>query len=154
MTTTYSIDAMSGTGADVSMEKLADASFAEQITEVIPNGQRTTYLLPTSDDKHQVRLVIQSKLDKNGNGGQGVRTALIALNSWVRVQNTDQKDELSPISTVLTINFPIGTGLPAAFVRSQLEILYSTTFSTLTTKEPDNNRLTSLVLHGLTDVMG
>jgi len=152
--TTYSIDQMSGTPADYSMQKISEASFAKKRTEVIPGGQKTIYVLATSDDGHEVSLVIQSKLDKNGNGGRGVRTSLIALNSWARTVVTDKPDVVDPISTVLTINLPVGAGVEVADLRSMVEVLYSSTYSTLTSKLPDTAHLTALAYMGLTEIIG
>jgi len=138
MTTTISIDRVGGTPADVSISKLSEASFAAQGTEVVPGGYKTIYTIASGDQAHPTTLVVQSKLDPKGNGGKGTRSALFALNSWARVDVDGTVESIEPVSSVLSINVPMNTQLEVADLRDMLENLYSATYATLDTKEPEN----------------
>jgi len=155
MSLTYTIDRIGGTPADVSVEALTQADFVLVRTETVPNGTRSTYAVASGDPSHPTTLVIQSTMNPKGNGGQGVRSATFALNSWSRVASSDASvaDVLSPVSAVIAFNLPADIPLEIADVRNLVQNLYALTWSTLTSKVPDNVRLAKVVLYGITQAM-
>lgn len=155
MATVVSIDRAGGTPADVSIDKLDEATFQLLSTDVLPNGAtRSTYTVASGDPRYPTTITIQTKLDKNGNKGRGVQSATFALNSWARVEVDSVISDIAPINAALSINIPVGVALEIADIRQYIENLYALTYATLSTNEPVNDRLSASVLFGVTQVLG
>jgi len=151
MTTTNTIDRVGGSASDISILKLSEAIFDEKATEVLkPFGSKTTYTLSSGDSRYPTTIVVQVKPDNSGNGGKGVRNCLLALNTFARTETDGLIDQIDPISVVLSASIPMNAALDAADLHDILEDLFSLTYSTVTTKEGDNDRITAWLLFGLT----
>lgn len=153
MATVYSIDHVGGTEADVSVAKLSETSFRDKGTEVLPNGaRRTTATIAEGDDIHRATVVSQTIDNPKGLGGKGQRSFTLSFNTWARVTVDDVLSDIQPVSLMLAVNLPSSVSVEIADVRQALENLYGLTYTTLTVKEPDNERLSAACLFGVSDI--
>jgi len=153
MTTTNSIDRVGGTATDISVKKMAEADLKQVRTEALsPSGARTTYTMATGDDRYPTTVVVQAKPDYNGNKGKGVRSCLMAINTFARTETDGVIDVIEPLSAVLSFSIPMNVAIDVADLHDLLENLFSLGYETVTTKEGDDIRLAALLQFGITEV--
>lgn len=154
MTTTNTIDRVGGTASDISILKIDEAIVEELATEVLktPVGARTTFNVNSGDPRYPTSIVAQVKPDPKGNGGGGIRNCLLAINTFARTETDGVIDKIRPISVVLSASIPMDAAVDVADLHDLLENLFSLTYTTVTTKEGDDNRLSNWLLFGSTRI--
>jgi len=153
MTTTNSLDRIGGTATDVSVLKLTEADLLHVQTDALPNGgAKSIYTMNSGDPRYPTTVVAQVKPDPRGNAGKGVRSCLLALNTWARTETDGIVDIISPISAVLSFSIPMDVAIDIADLHDMVEDLFSLTYSTITSKEGDTSRISSLLLFGISEV--
>jgi len=146
MTVTLAIDRTGGTPADVSVPKIAEADFMRLGTEMLPNGSRTTYTVATGDTTYPTKIVVQTKLDPNGNGGSGQKSATISIQTWARATDDVTGEVLvKPCNSMLAVNLPADLPVEVEDVLALIENVFSLTYATLSTKVPVTTRLSALM---------
>lgn len=150
MTTTYPILRVGGTATDVSILKLSEALFTLVKEEVIsPLITKSTYTIASGDQSTPTTVVVQCKKDPKGNGGRGVISTTFAFNTFVQRFDDSVLVYSEPVSAVLAVNLPANVPMVASTIVDMLENLYSLWYTTITTKEPDTDRISKTMLFGV-----
>lgn len=155
MTTTNSIDNVGGTDSAVNIKKIDESTLHQVITEAMSNGAtRTTYKIATGDPLFPLTVGVQHKLDPKGLGGHGQRSTSFTINTWARSVTDTDDPIVGAVNAMLVVNLPADVPMDVDDVRILLENLYSLTYASVTSSEPESNRLAATSLFGLTDVIG
>lgn len=151
---TASIDRIGGSAVDYSIKEFDESTFAKLPPEVLPSGGvRQAYSIATGDGNKPTIASFATKNDRAGNAGKGVRTTTVGLSSYARYVDDASVTTTEPITGALHLNVPTNIPIDEADLRDFCENLYSLTYSTLTSKEPDTVRLSKLALFGVTEVI-
>lgn len=151
---TASIDRVGGTAVDYSIQEFDESTFVRLPDEALASGGvRSSYSIATGDGNKPTIISFTTKSDRNGNAGKGVRTLTIGLSSYARYVDDASVTFTEPITMALHMNVPTNIPVEEADLRVMAENLYSLSYSTLTSKEPDTVRLSKLALFGATGVI-
>lgn len=148
MSTTYSIDRIGGTPADVSVPIL-DKSTLKPVSldtpSVSANEISSTYTIESGDQSLPTYVKVATALDISKLGKSGLIRSYWDLSSYARASDGVNPDDVAPISARTTILVPGGLVVEAADISTLLLNLFSLSFTSLSSKVPSTDLVTALM---------
>lgn len=152
MTITYSIDHVSTSVEDVSVETAAKSEMTLQstTTDQKTGNVTSTYVLASGDDAYKAFVTYTSSIQNRASGA--IRRLSMLFSTWATASNSISGiDTKKPISVQISIQLPSDMTIELADLDKLLGNAYSFTYEDVTTKVRDTVWLQKL-LYGVPQV--
>lgn len=153
MTITISLPGLDTTPADVAVGQIdqSDLSLVATDENTVAGSVTARYKIFADDAIHQTVVTMSAQLDPRAKIQR--RRIVTQVDTWLKASNSvSGLDSFSPVSIVRTIILPNDIPATAALLRDLEDTLYGLSFTTLTSKVPDNDVLLAL-LNGKADAL-
>lgn len=152
MTITYSIDHVSTSVEDVSVEVAAKSELTLQSTDVDPKTGEvvSTYVLASGDNSYPANVTFRSSIQNRASGA--IRRMSMTFSTWATASDSvAATDTKKPITASVSFNVPADMTIEVADLDDLAGNLFSFLYLSVTTKVRDTTWLQKL-LYGIPQV--
>lgn len=152
MTITYSIDHLSTSVEDVSVEVAAKSEMTLQSTDVDPKTGEvvSTYVLASGDNSYPATVVYRSSVQNRSNGA--IRRMSMTFSTWATASDSvTSTDTKKPLVITVAINVPADMTVEVADLDDLIGNAFSFLYASVTAKARSTSWLQKL-LYGVPQV--